>query len=231
MSVNTTVVHHSLMTREYPQFKLRMPEELHAAIAAEAEAAGRSMNAEIVKRLENSTETWPKLRSDIWQEVADAAEENGINFAQQVERDLSFAHAPLLVRVSALLKEPRIRDDIANTAEARGASFQDEVVDRISKPRITTDQPGSSAANNAHLQQILDHIEQLKSASDEARAKGFVLGAVMTAIAATDSYMDRDKLIELVEALRKLEPADLKDSMKAESLVLGLRSGKRKPKS
>lgn len=54
IAVNTTVVHHSRMSREDPQFKLRMSEELRAQIAEAAQSYGRSMNAEIVARLESS---------------------------------------------------------------------------------------------------------------------------------------------------------------------------------
>lgn len=41
-------------TRTDPQYKLRLPADLKARIEAEAEANNRSMNAEIVNRLENS---------------------------------------------------------------------------------------------------------------------------------------------------------------------------------
>lgn len=42
------------MSREYPQYKLRMPPELKDAINTLAEKNNRSMNAEIVARLEAS---------------------------------------------------------------------------------------------------------------------------------------------------------------------------------
>jgi ethanolamine utilization microcompartment shell protein EutL len=54
--VNTTVIHHRPMSRESPQFKLRMPEDLHGRVFDAAGEAGRSMNAEIVFRLERSFE-------------------------------------------------------------------------------------------------------------------------------------------------------------------------------
>jgi hypothetical protein len=53
--VKTTVVHYSsVMTREDPQVKLRLPEEMRDLIAALAKQNNRSMNAEIVARLEVS---------------------------------------------------------------------------------------------------------------------------------------------------------------------------------
>lgn len=42
------------MTREDPQMKLRLPAELKDQLAALAEANGRSLNAEVVVRLEES---------------------------------------------------------------------------------------------------------------------------------------------------------------------------------
>ncbi|MBO6508277.1 MAG: Arc family DNA-binding protein [Roseibium sp.] len=42
------------MAREDPQLKLRLPEELKNRIASAAKKSGRSMNAEIVSRLETS---------------------------------------------------------------------------------------------------------------------------------------------------------------------------------
>lgn len=51
IAVKTTVVHDHAMSREDPQFKLRMPPELR--LQAE-QAAGRSINAELVARIESS---------------------------------------------------------------------------------------------------------------------------------------------------------------------------------
>ena len=52
--VNTTVIHHREMSREDPQFKLRLPPELRAKSEHAAKAAGRSLNAELVARIETS---------------------------------------------------------------------------------------------------------------------------------------------------------------------------------
>lgn len=48
------MVYHRLMSREDPQMKIRLPADLKDQIEAAAKAAGRSMNAEIVVRLEES---------------------------------------------------------------------------------------------------------------------------------------------------------------------------------
>ncbi|HHN4148709.1 TPA: Arc family DNA-binding protein [Pseudomonas aeruginosa] len=52
--VKTTVVHDPTMSREDPQFKLRMPLSLRRQAEQAAKAAGRSLNAELVARLEAS---------------------------------------------------------------------------------------------------------------------------------------------------------------------------------
>lgn len=54
IAVKTTVVHDHAMSREDPQFKLRMPQELRQQAEQAAKAAGRSLNAELVTRIESS---------------------------------------------------------------------------------------------------------------------------------------------------------------------------------
>ncbi len=54
IAVKTTVVHDHLMSREDPQFKLRMPQALRLQAEQAAKAAGRSINAELVARIESS---------------------------------------------------------------------------------------------------------------------------------------------------------------------------------
>ena len=48
------MVHNAKMARDDPQMKLRLAPELKAAIEAAARSSGRSLNAEIVHRLENT---------------------------------------------------------------------------------------------------------------------------------------------------------------------------------
>ncbi len=54
IAVKTTVVHDHVMSREDPQFKLRMPQELRQQAEQAAKAAGRSLNSELVTRIESS---------------------------------------------------------------------------------------------------------------------------------------------------------------------------------
>ncbi|WP_312374283.1 Arc family DNA-binding protein [Stutzerimonas nitrititolerans] len=49
--VNTQMVHHFSMKRTDPQFKLRIPPEVKAALDEAAKSSHRSINAEIVARL------------------------------------------------------------------------------------------------------------------------------------------------------------------------------------
>lgn len=59
------------MSREDPQMKLRMPADLKACIEEAAEAAGRSMNAEIVARLQASFQAPPAgTPSEAWEDQA-----------------------------------------------------------------------------------------------------------------------------------------------------------------
>lgn len=54
IAVKTTVIHYQQMSREDPQFKLRMPQELRSQAEQAAKTAGRSMNAELIARIEKS---------------------------------------------------------------------------------------------------------------------------------------------------------------------------------
>jgi hypothetical protein len=48
------VIQYSFMSREDPQFKLRMPAELRAQAEQAAKNSGRSLNAELVARIQSS---------------------------------------------------------------------------------------------------------------------------------------------------------------------------------
>ena len=55
--VNPTVIHHhQSMSRSDPQMKLRLPAELKERVEKAAQASGRSLNAEILQRLNESFE-------------------------------------------------------------------------------------------------------------------------------------------------------------------------------
>ena len=54
LSVNTPCSYHLGMSRSIPPFGLRMPPELHEKVKSAAEESGRSMNTEIIARLEAS---------------------------------------------------------------------------------------------------------------------------------------------------------------------------------
>lgn len=54
VACNTTVVHNHDMARADPQIKLRLPSHLKGRLEAEAARNARSLNAELVTRLEAS---------------------------------------------------------------------------------------------------------------------------------------------------------------------------------
>ena len=54
MAVKQNVRHMCVMARDDPHFRLRVPDELRARIADAAKANNRSINAEILSRLERS---------------------------------------------------------------------------------------------------------------------------------------------------------------------------------
>ncbi|WAJ31176.1 Arc family DNA-binding protein [Antarcticirhabdus aurantiaca] len=86
-----------LMAREDPQMKLRLPEALKTAIAKAAEANGRSLNAEIVQRLEQSIgfeeEYGPleEVMREVWNDIeklkARVAEHDEHLFPNRYDRD------------------------------------------------------------------------------------------------------------------------------------------------
>lgn len=78
------MVYHLRMSREDPQMKIRLPADLKEQIEAASKNSGRSMNAEIVARLQHSfslpdlsgktrrlTETGEIVERDIVQVIAD----------------------------------------------------------------------------------------------------------------------------------------------------------------
>jgi predicted DNA-binding protein len=62
------------MAREDPQMKLRVPTELKARVEEAAQHAGRSLNAEIVHRLERSFVVDEQLAIPLLETLADAIE-------------------------------------------------------------------------------------------------------------------------------------------------------------
>ena len=58
--VNTNLVLYDSAMRTDPQMKIRLPEEVHSEVARTAKLNKRSMNAEIVHRLQNSGSTVPQ---------------------------------------------------------------------------------------------------------------------------------------------------------------------------
>ena len=95
------------MSREDPQMKIRLPADLKDQIEAAAKAAGRSMNAEIVARLERS------FTAD--KEVEQIAFESGFE-AAMLREDVA--------RLTALLQK-------ANESKANQSQNTDEIADKV----------------------------------------------------------------------------------------------------
>lgn len=73
---STTVVYDDCMSRIDAQLKIRLPEDLKARIEEAAKANGRSMNAEIVARLEASLQHTPQDEVSLMQELLQALREH-----------------------------------------------------------------------------------------------------------------------------------------------------------
>ena len=63
----------------YTRITLRIPKELHAALTAEADATSKSLNAEIIARLQASFDPAQGLPSVVRSEVDNEAERLGIS--------------------------------------------------------------------------------------------------------------------------------------------------------
>ena len=63
----------------YTRITLRIPRELHAALTAEADSTSKSLNAEIIARLQDSFDTQAALPEIVRTEVEAAAEKMGIS--------------------------------------------------------------------------------------------------------------------------------------------------------
>lgn len=91
------------MAREDPQMKLRLPEELKSKISMAAEENGRSMNAEIIARLEWYESGGKKFEKAI-NEHADAVMET-LNATQKLSqaRDAVIANQDILLKQREIL--------------------------------------------------------------------------------------------------------------------------------
>ena len=105
------MIHDQLMSREDPQFKLRMPASLRDQAERAARAAGRSLNAELVARLEasflasSSTETL--ISASRARELASMArealpEEIRRRVLKAINKAIGLGHSSLSVNLSGL---------------------------------------------------------------------------------------------------------------------------------
>jgi methionyl-tRNA synthetase len=100
------------MSREDPQFKLRLSDELRNRVANEARRNNRSMNAEIIARLEASFDGTPNIepfiKAEISQQIAKYKEQ--VDASNQQLLQIIQAHAKnieLAVKASEALDQPK----------------------------------------------------------------------------------------------------------------------------
>ena len=88
----------------YTRITLRIPKELHAALTVEADATSKSLNAEIIARLQASFDPAQGLPSVVRSEVDSEAERLGISPQEALARlvvDGSQSGAPMVLYVRA----------------------------------------------------------------------------------------------------------------------------------
>ncbi|HBF31479.1 Arc family DNA-binding protein [Rhizobium sp.] len=85
------------MGREDPQLKLRLPEEMKTRIAAAARANGRSLNAEIIKRLQETLEfddfktAHPPAIEEIDFPISQSFSAINQDLAEQLKKEIAYA--------------------------------------------------------------------------------------------------------------------------------------------
>jgi len=188
IAVKTTVVHTLAMSREAPQFKLRMPDELKQVIEESAKENGRSMNAEIVSRLEQSQDA-PRLHLTDQQARAIAAEileklETPANPSVLLPDDLAavgtFAEMQEVLIVRRLMEDEALQRIIRATNEkahavyeAQGLSEQYLALQRhLSLLRkLETLMLGWLADLNEDQRRLASEIEDVSSEEDKRTAR------------------------------------------------------------
>lgn len=133
LPVNTHVVHHFAMKRTDPQYKLRMTEDLKAKVEEAAKANNRSMNAEIVARLEASFPVDPPEDAYLKQLYDEQLRAAMLKAANEKLRDFS---ASMRNAFSGKAPElPETPEELASLVEARIAAEREHKaeIQRIQK--------------------------------------------------------------------------------------------------
>lgn len=180
VAVNTFLVHHSIsMKQTDPQYKLRLPQELKDQVEEAAKQSGRSMNAEIVARLESSFVPSPGLDATAafleYQLVSEAYEK----FRQQ-RHDAHFAKAVEGLVAALEKKVPELVSDLQG--EISQVQFfarmyppvPDEALSLTSEMRFLMDKRQALIRHISlgHSEELFSYPDELKNVEEEiARAK------------------------------------------------------------
>jgi hypothetical protein len=118
---------------EYTKMQLRIPTELHAQIKASAEKSGKSMNAELIARLQKSLE-FPEIAAEATEQIT-----NTVALLEQVramlDRSERRAHSQeLLIQMLAATLNGVIQKD---SAQAKGIALFDEFTKALSDGRFS----------------------------------------------------------------------------------------------
>lgn len=70
----------------YTRITLRIPKELHAALTAESDATSKSLNAEIIARLQASFDPSQSLPAAVRDQITEEAERMGISLQDALTR-------------------------------------------------------------------------------------------------------------------------------------------------
>ncbi len=105
------------MKQTDPQYKLRLPQELKDQIETAAKAFGRSMNAEIVARLESSLQGY--IDKDLNFKLLNAEVER----LTEELRALRSESSPLMARIGEI-----VEGQVRHVMQLRGISFEDALL-------------------------------------------------------------------------------------------------------
>ena len=137
-----------------PSYPLRMPEELKTRVAEAASAAGRSLHAELLARIEEGLDQAQQVR-----EMS--------NLVIRLERDLAFAEVyrrTLQLRMGSFAKE--VRHLLTGGAKPRGAELKELLQEAEIAMREAVEASAASdslkkmfdAANNRYEQLVIEAL-------------------------------------------------------------------------
>lgn len=153
------------MSREYPQMRLRMPPELRDKIEKSSQELGRSMNAEIVHRLERSFDKALAMSPDRLAEIEDqllSASERDVKAGNYdaVQQELAGAAANASLAESIRSKCDMLLDVVFS--DERAAARRERRLDILTREINRVRQYiGNDPSANGIPEQVIFQLEQL----------------------------------------------------------------------